>query len=99
MTACGRDDLDDLDGWMTACGRDDLDDLDDWMKNEGRRWPRFHSTFDVIAAIEAGRFPDKVMMTVHPQRWTDDPFLWTRELISQNIKNVVKRILVRRLRR
>jgi hypothetical protein len=60
------------------------------------KWPRFHSTFDVIAAIEAGRFPDKVMMTVHPQRWTDDPLLWTRELISQNIKNVVKTILISR---
>ena len=44
-------------------------------------------------------FPDKVMMTVHPQRWTDDPVAWTKELIAQNIKNVVKRNLVRRLRR
>lgn len=25
------------------------------------RWPRFHSTFDIIEAVEAGRFPDKAI--------------------------------------
>ena len=66
---------------------------------EGKRWPRFHSAFDVIAAIEAGRFPDKVMMTVHPSRWDERTWPWVRGLVAQNVKNVVKRILVHRLRR
>jgi hypothetical protein len=66
---------------------------------EGKRWPRFHSTWDIILAAEQGKLPDKIMMTVHPQRWTDDPVAWTKELVLQNIKNVVKRILVHRLRR
>jgi hypothetical protein len=61
------------------------------MKNEGRRWPRFHSTFEIIESVEAGTFPDKIMITTHPQRWTDNPVAWTKELISQNIKNVIKR--------
>jgi hypothetical protein len=39
-------------------------------------------------------FPHKVMMTVHPQRWTDDPFQWTKELVLQNVKNVVKRFVL-----
>ncbi|MCX6272835.1 MAG: hypothetical protein NTU44_16785 [Bacteroidetes bacterium] len=34
------------------------------------------------------------MITVHTQRWTDDPFLWTRELVMQNVKNVVKQVLI-----
>jgi len=59
-----RDDLDDAFGGMNS--------MNGWLdgKNE---WPRFHSTFEIIAAIEAGRFPEKAMMTVHPQRWDDRP--------------------------
>ena len=26
---------------------------------------RFHSTFDIIEAVEGGRFPERVMMTFH----------------------------------
>lgn len=51
------------------------------------------STQDVINAIP--QFPDKIMITIHPQRW-DDRFLpWAKELVSQNIKNVVKWGLVK----
>ena len=51
---------------------------------------RFHSTFDIIAAAEKGLLPDKMMITTHPQRWTDNPVEWTKELIWQNVKNVFK---------
>jgi hypothetical protein len=44
-----------------ACGRDDSDDSDGWMKRKGRKWPWFHSTFEIIGAIEAGKFPDRVI--------------------------------------
>jgi len=40
---------------------------------------RFHSTFDIIEAVEGGRFPERVMMTFHPQRWTDNPVVWGKE--------------------
>ena len=63
---------------------------------EGKQWPSFHSTFEIIEAVDAGRFPDRAMMTVHPQRWTDDPVAWVRELVLQNLKNVVKRFLIAR---
>jgi hypothetical protein len=66
---------------------------------EAQRWPRYHSTFDIIEAVKAGKFPDKVMMTVHPQRWHDRPWPWVKELIWQNIKNVVKKAMVHRLGR
>ncbi|MBP5318695.1 MAG: hypothetical protein J6Y77_04775, partial [Paludibacteraceae bacterium] len=39
----------------------------DW---ESRGW-RYHSTFDLIAAIRQGSFPPHVMLTTHPQRWSD----------------------------
>jgi hypothetical protein len=66
------------------------------MKSKGPEWPRFHSTFDIIEATEKGLLPDKIMMNVHPQRWTDDPVAWTKELILQNGKNVVKRLIIHR---
>ena len=55
----------------------------------------YHSTFDIISAIEKGEFPTQVMMTFHPQRWTNDKYLWTKELVVQNLKNQVKRFLVK----
>ena len=52
---------------------------------------RFHSTNGIIRAIEDNRFPAKAMITVHPQRWTNNPILWTKELAWQNTKNFIKK--------
>jgi len=54
----------------------------------------FKSTQEIIANID--ELPDKVMFTVHPERWHSLPLLWTKELVWQNLKNVVKRLLVSR---
>ena len=56
-----------------------------------KSWPRYHSTFDIIEAAEKGLLPDKIMLNTHPQRWTDNPVEWTKELVWQNFKNVIKR--------
>jgi len=56
---------------------------------------RFHSTFDIIKAAEENKLPDKIMMTFHPQRWTDKPLPWVKELVWQNVKNVGKYFLVK----
>ncbi|HYX05764.1 MAG TPA: hypothetical protein VE912_03445 [Bacteroidales bacterium] len=53
----------------------------------------FHHTSDIIRAAQSRQLPDKIMITVHPQRWTRSPLLWTKELVLQNLKNVVKRWL------
>lgn len=55
---------------------------------------KFHSTFDIINAARVNRLPDQIMLTVHPQRWNDRPLPWIRELIWQNVKNIVKRAIV-----
>ena len=78
------------DGWMNR--------MTGWKK-AGSKDLRFRSTVDIILAAEKGLLPDKVMINTHPQRWTDNPVEWTKELVWQNVKNVVKRIIVRRLRR
>lgn len=53
----------------------------------------FHKTDEIIKAAESGFLPDKIMFNFHPQRWTDNPFIWTQELVTQNLKNVLKAVI------
>lgn len=55
----------------------------------------FHGTRDIIKAVQEERFPKKAMLNFHPQRWNDDCYRWTKELVLQNLKNQVKRFLVK----
>jgi len=45
--------------------------------------------------IKNGKLPDQLIISTHPHRWFDVGFLWFNELVMQNIKNMVKAILVR----
>ena len=53
-----------------------------------------HSTFDLINWINTSENSNPVMITTHPQRWTDNKFEWTLEYIGQNLKNIIKRIII-----
>lgn len=53
----------------------------------------------MIKAIQSGTFPQKAMLTFHPQRWHDRPLPWLKELVWQNAKNQVKRIVIERRRK
>lgn len=53
----------------------------------------YHATSDIIFAAKNGTLPDKLMITTHPQRWTDNRAEWLLEWVMQNIKNVLKRII------
>jgi hypothetical protein len=57
---------------------------------------KFNSTFDIINAAKKEDLPDQIMLNFHPQRWTDDLVLWSKELIWQGIKNQVKGIIVKK---
>lgn len=63
------------------------------------RWCReglvFHSTDDIIHALNANRLPRHIMMTTHPQRWNDSIIPWSKEFVLQNAKNLVKKLLVK----
>lgn len=54
----------------------------------------FHSTKEIIHAITTKMLPDQIMFTIHPQRWSDKPLQWVNELLSQNIKNIIKSTFV-----
>jgi hypothetical protein len=53
------------------------------------------STSHLIALAEQNALPYQIMINVHPQRWTDKPLPWVKELVWQNFKNVVKRLLLK----
>ena len=55
----------------------------------------YHSSNDIIKAIVEGNLPKRVMMTTHPQRWTDNIFSGLKEFCCQSVKNKVKGMLVK----
>ena len=63
---------------------------DEWLK----QGLVFRSTNDVIFAAQCGKLPKRIMITTHPQRWTDKPVEWFKEMLLQNMKNVVKGFIV-----
>lgn len=54
-----------------------------------------NSTQHFIELAKQGKLPNKIIINTHPQRWFDGGFGWTRELIMQNLKNQVKRLIVK----
>ena len=78
--------------------------LRDRIEGHQERWEKeglvFHSTDDIIKAVKENRLPNKIMTTFHPQRWNDRFLPWLKELLVQNVKNIVKGYIIRkRLRR
>ena len=78
------------DGWKVSL-RDKVPQQEQW-KEQGLV---FHSTREIIHAAENGKLPHKIMFTFHPQRWTDRPLPWLKELVWQGVKNVGKYFLVK----
>lgn len=76
-----------------------------YFTDTGRRWDgvnssvrdkvnstfkfRFKSTQNFIKNV--GQLPDRIMITVHPQRWNDNSLSWMKEYVSQNLKNIIKK--------
>lgn len=58
---------------------------------EAKGWI-YEKTDDVIKALKEGSFPNRVMMTTHPQRWADNIWEWMRELVVQRVKNIIKKL-------
>ena len=55
----------------------------------------FHTTREIISALDKGVLPKKIMFTFHPQRWHDQPIPYVKEFLLQNAKNVVKKNLIK----
>ena len=82
-----------------------------YLTDTGRRWnseevsirDKVHSAYNfqitntnqLINLIQENKLPEQIMINTHPQRWNDNIIYWTRELLAQNIKNQIKKIMVK----
>ena len=55
---------------------------------------KIHSTKELIKKIKNEELPDKIMINTHPHRWFDFGFFWLKELLCQNVKNLIKRYVI-----
>lgn len=55
----------------------------------------FKKTDEIIFAFRNNNLPDNVMINIHPHRWHDNFAFWAKELIGQNLKNMIKRFVIR----
>lgn len=78
------------DGYRVSV-RDKIPDYQERWTDKG--WT-YHGTDDIIRAVANRTFPQKVMVTTHPQRWNIHLVNWCSELILQGMKNIVKRVIV-----
>ena len=76
------------DGYKVSV-RDKIPMYQDQWTNQGLV---YHSTKDILHAVDESTLPPRIMMTTHPQRWTDQPKEWIKELLLQTVKNWVKRL-------
>ncbi len=56
----------------------------------------YRTTLDIIRAAEENSLSPQLMLTIHPQRWTNSSGLWIYELLAQRAKNQIKRIIAKR---
>ena len=60
---------------------------------QGTHNNHYYNTFQIIKAIKNGSFPSRVFLNIHSQRWHENFVPWLWELIFQNIKNQIKRMI------
>lgn len=63
-------------------------------KMEENQINEFHCTHDLVIAAQNHALANQIMITTHPQRWTNNPVEWLAELGKQSFKNFVKKIIV-----
>ena len=79
------------DGYKVSV-RDKIPQYQEEWSSKGLTW---HTTPQLIRAIQNGQLPHHVMITTHPQRWTNNPKAWYLELVTQTIKNIIKRLIAK----
>ena len=86
--------VDSFEDWVVKPNPGSLTNITEKGTKFQRRY-NFRLTNDIIRAAEMEELPDKMMMTFHPQRWTDKTVPWAKELVWQNAKNVAKYFLIK----
>lgn len=82
-----------------------------YITDTGRAWNKSHisvrdkvnseidipikNTPHLMNLLESDQFPDQMIINTHPHRWFNPGLNWYKELIGQNLKNIVKSVLVK----
>jgi hypothetical protein len=56
---------------------------------------QFQSTDDIIDHLKENKLPSLIIQNIHPQRWNNNLANWSKEFIIQNIKNMIKRMVIK----
>ncbi len=78
------------DGWKVSV-RDKIPQQKYWNEQGFT----YHSTSDIINAALKNKLPTNIILTIHPQRWTNHTFPWLKELFFQSLKNPLKYIVTK----
>ena len=79
------------DGYKVSV-RDKIPQYQEEWNTRGWTW---HTTKELLQAVSAGVLPPHVMITTHPQRWTNNSAEWWQELVLQKMKNIIKKLWIR----
>ena len=79
------------DGYRVSV-RDKIPGMQEQWTAKGLTW---HTTPQLLQAIQSDRLPKHVMITTHPQRWTNHKAAWLRELVLQTTKNWIKKLWIK----
>ncbi|MDX9773079.1 MAG: hypothetical protein RBT02_06625 [Bacteroidales bacterium] len=55
----------------------------------------YRSTYDIKHALDCKAMPSRLMITLHPQRWSGSFPEWIAEFLGQNMKNQVKYFMIK----
>ena len=81
------------DGWKVSV----RDKIPQWQEKWQELGLVFHTTDDIINRLQSNSIPQHIStihITTHPQRWTNSPIPWFQEFILQNLKNLIKAVIV-----
>jgi len=66
----------------------------DWVESNFNF--NIRTSFDLIEFLGNNRLPGQIMINIHPQRWHNAYFPWGKELVFQETKNILKKLIVMR---
>ena len=55
----------------------------------------FNHTNEIIKALDNDKLPDKIMINVHPEHWTESTIEWYKIWCIRKLKNTIKKIFLR----
>lgn len=48
------------------------------------------TTSELIGLFNQQALPEKIVLNIHPQRWTDNSYTWYRDMMAQSVRNAIK---------